>query len=178
MIIEFQGKRPRIGKNVFIAPNATVIGDVEIGDGASIWYGTVVRSEIASIIIGANTNIQDNCVLHADPDYPCRIGENVTVGHGAIIHGCTIEADCLIGMGSIVMNGVYVKTGSIVAAGSVVTEERVFGPYQMVTGIPAEVKKQLSKKEENGLGRPVTAYRMLADEYLRLHAETLIKKQS
>ncbi|MBN1635075.1 MAG: gamma carbonic anhydrase family protein [Deltaproteobacteria bacterium] len=177
MIINFFGKRPRIGKNVFIAPNATVVGDVEIGDGSSIWYGTVVRGETAPIVIGANSNIQDNCVLHADPGSPCVIGENVTVGHGAIIHGCTIEADCLIGMGAIVMNDVCVKAGSIVAAGSVVTERQEIGPCQMVKGIPAEVKKQLSEKETNWLRELVQINIKLSNKYLQMQAETSIKKQ-
>ena len=115
MIIKYKNKEPRIGKDVFIAPTATVIGDVTIADNASIWYGAVVRGDLASIAIGKNTNIQDNCTLHADKDIPLNIGSNVTVGHNAVVHGCTLEDRCLIGINAVVLNRAVVKSGTIVA---------------------------------------------------------------
>ena len=145
--MEFYGTKPKIGQNVFIAPTAVVLGDVEIGDGSSIWYGAVVRGDRAKIRIGKNTNIQDNATLHSDPSHPLVIGDHVTVGHNAVVHGCTIEDGCLIGIGSIILNDARVKTGSIVASGSVVKQRQVVGPHQLVAGAPAEVKKELTAKD-------------------------------
>lgn len=143
MIIPYEGKTPTIGKNVFIAPTAAVIGDVAIGDGASIWYGSVIRGDSAPIRIGRHTNIQDNCTLHVDADVPVQIGEAVVVGHNAVVHGCTIEDLCLIGIGAVVLNHAHIRTGSIVAAGAVVRENQVVGPRELATGIPAQIRKQL-----------------------------------
>ena len=145
--VEYHGKKPKIGKDVFIAPGAVVLGDVEIGDGSSIWYGAVVRGDESKIRIGRNTNIQDNCTLHSDPPSPLTIGDNVTVGHNAVVHGCTIEDDCLIGIASIILNDAQVKRGSIVASGSVVKQRQVVGPSHLVAGIPAEVKKKLTQED-------------------------------
>ena len=146
--VEYYGKKPKIGKDVFIAPTAVVLGDVEIGEGSSIWYGAVVRGDEAKIRIGRNTNIQDNCTLHSDPPNPLTIGDNVTVGHNAVVHGCTIEDNCLIGIGSVILNDARVKEGSIVASGSVVKERQVVGPYHLVACIPAGGKKTLTQKDE------------------------------
>ncbi|MBW2591926.1 MAG: gamma carbonic anhydrase family protein [Deltaproteobacteria bacterium] len=146
MIIAFNGKKPRIGKNVFIAPTATIIGDVEIQDNSSVWYGAVLRGDTASITVGCNTNIQDNCTIHADPGKPARIGDRVTVGHNAVVHGCTVEEDSLIGINAVVLNRARIKTGSVVAAGSVVLENQVIGPFQLAAGTPAVVKKNLPEK--------------------------------
>lgn len=145
MIFEYEGKKPKIGKDVFIAATAVIIGDVEIKDNASIWYNAVIRGDMESITIGNHTNIQDNCVVHTDYGKPAVIGSSVTVGHNAVIHGCTIEDNCLIGIGAAVLNGAAVKTGSVVAAGSIVREGQTVGPYHLVAGIPAELKKELSE---------------------------------
>ncbi|UCD91501.1 MAG: gamma carbonic anhydrase family protein [Desulfobacterales bacterium] len=145
MIFEFNGISPKIGKNVYIAKTATVIGDVKIKDGASIWYGTVLRGDMAPITVGEGTNIQDNCTVHTDYDKPAIIGNNVTIGHNAVVHGCIIENNCLIGINSVVLSNAHVKTGSVVAAGSVVKYGQIVGPYHLVAGIPALRKKTLSE---------------------------------
>jgi carbonic anhydrase/acetyltransferase-like protein (isoleucine patch superfamily) len=145
MIYDYKGMRPKIGQNVFIAPNATIIGSVEIGNNVSIWFNTVIRGDSAPIIIGNNSNIQDNCTIHVDEGKPAVIGENVTVGHNAVIHGCTVEDNCLIGIHATVLSGAHVKKGSIVGGNALVREGQTVGPYQMVTGVPALVKKEFSE---------------------------------
>ena len=120
MILSFNGKHPRIGENVFIAPTAVVIGDVEIADGASIWYGAVLRGDMDLIQVGGNTSIQDNCTrAHRLRAIPVRIGACVTVGHNVVVHGCTIEDHCLIGLGRSILTGAVIRRGSLVAAGAV-----------------------------------------------------------
>jgi carbonic anhydrase/acetyltransferase-like protein (isoleucine patch superfamily) len=143
MILEFKGRVPIIGKNVFIAPTAVIIGDVEIKDNASIWYGTVIRGDMERITIGESTNIQDNCTIHTDYDKPTVIGNHVTVGHNAVVHGCIVEDNCMIGINAVVLSGALIKTGTIVAAGSVVKHGQVVGPYHLVAGTPCEFKKVL-----------------------------------
>ncbi len=168
MILEYKGKVPKIGKDVFIAPTAVIIGDVEIGDGAGIWYGTVLRGDMSSIRIGKNTNVQDNCTVHTDFGKSAIIGEGVTVGHNAVVHGCTIEDNCLIGINSVVLNNAVVKTGSIVAAGSVVREGSVVGPGHLLTGIPAKFKKELSSEEIEALKIPALVYMELGKNHAKL----------
>jgi len=143
MILEFNGRAPIIGKNVFIAPTAVIIGDVEIKDNTSIWFGTVVRGDRAKITIGESTNIQDNCTIHPDYDKDVVIGNHVTVGHNAVVHGCIVEDNCLIGINAVVLSGARIRTASVVAAGSVVKNGQVVGPYHLVAGIPCELKKVL-----------------------------------
>jgi carbonic anhydrase/acetyltransferase-like protein (isoleucine patch superfamily) len=163
MIAEYKGKTPKIGKDVFIAPTAVIIGDVEIADGANIWYGAVLRGDMSSIRVGRNTNIQDNCTVHTDYGKSAIIGQGVTVGHNAVVHGCTVEDNCLIGISAVVLNNAVIKTGSIVAAGSVVREGQVVGPGHLVTGIPASLKKILSEEEIESLRIPAIVYTELAD---------------
>ncbi len=154
MIASYDGKVPKLGSGVFIAPTACVIGDVEIGDGTSIWYGAVVRGDCAKITIGRYTNIQDNVTLHVDAGTPLFIGDYVTVGHNAVVHGCTIGDDCIVGMGSVVLSNAHVQKGSIIASGSVVRERGVIREFCMAAGSPAEVKKELgpgiSEKNRKG----------------------------
>ena len=166
MIIEYNRIAPTIGRNVFIAPTAVVIGNVTIGDGASVWFNAVLRGDMAPITIGANTNIQDNCTVHTDFGKPAVVGRNVTVGHNAVIHGCTIDDGCLIGMGAIVLNGAHVQAMSVVAAGAVVREGSRIGPQQLVAGTPATVKKDLKDQPTDRLARPVDDYLALARSYL------------
>ncbi|MGC9325149.1 MAG: gamma carbonic anhydrase family protein [Desulfomonilia bacterium] len=146
MICEYNGVRPKIEENVFIAPTAVVIGDVEIGQGSSIWYGTVIRGDRAKIRIGRNSNIQDNCTLHTDPSSPLFIGDSVSVGHNAVIHGCTIEDSCLIGISSVILNNARILRGSVVASGSVIRENQIVGPSHLVAGVPASFKKDVTKE--------------------------------
>jgi carbonic anhydrase/acetyltransferase-like protein (isoleucine patch superfamily) len=165
MRIPYKDIYPTIAAGVFIAPTAVIIGDVEIGEGANIWYGTVLRGDLAPIRIGANTNIQDNCTIHTDLNRPAIIGPNVTVGHNAVVHGCTIEAYCLIGMNAVVLTGAHIKTGCIVGAGAVVKEEQVAGPCQLLAGIPAVVKKTFAEDILKVLDRPVVEYLELANDH-------------
>lgn len=132
-----------IDSSVFVAPGAQIVGDVTLMQEASVWYNAVLRGDINKIVVGKRSNIQDGCVLHLENDRPCIIGDDVTVGHKAILHGCTIESGCLIGMGAIVLNGAVIKKGSVVAAGAVVKENMVVEPFSLVAGIPAKFVKEL-----------------------------------
>ena len=167
MISEYRGKKPRIGRNVFIAPSATVLGDVEIGDNASIWFNAVLRGDMALIKVGENTNIQDNCTVHTDFDKPAKIGNNVTIGHNAVVHGCTVEDRCLIGINAVVLNGATIGKGSVVAAGSVVTEGQKVMPGHLVVGAPAKTKKVLQNVSDGELPVSVKDYLMLSIRYLK-----------
>jgi carbonic anhydrase/acetyltransferase-like protein (isoleucine patch superfamily) len=168
MIQAFAGKTPKIGKNVFLAKTAVVIGDVEIGDGASIWYGAVLRGDMEPIRIGANTNIQDNSTVHTDRGHPTVVGVGVTVGHNAVIHGCVIEDHCLIGISALVLSGAVIHKGSVVAAGAVVKEGQVVGPGVLMAGVPAVVKRSLTEDEQRLLRQPAVTYEKLAREHLSL----------
>ncbi len=134
-----------IDPTVFIAPGAIVLGDVQLGEDASVWYNAVIRGDCATIAIGEGTNIQDLSMVHADPGFPCVVGCRVTVGHRVILHGCTVEDDCLIGMGAILLNGVRVGKGSIVGAGAVVLEGTEVPPSSLVVGIPGRVARQVDE---------------------------------
>lgn len=171
MIMAYQGKAPRIGNNVFIAPTAAVIGDVEIADGASIWYGAVIRGDLDAIRIGADTNIQDNCTIHVDAGRPAVIGASVVVGHNAVVHGCTIEDQCLIGINAVVLNGAHIRRGSVVAAGAVVLEMQVVGPLELAAGMPARVRKQLPGDMTQTIRHDAEIYIDLAREHDKLISE-------
>lgn len=132
-----------IDPTAFIAPGAKVIGDVTVGRESSIWYNSVVRGDLAPVYIGDQTNIQDLAVLHVDEGVPCKVGSRVGVGHRAILHGCTVDEDCLIGMGAILLNGVRVGTGSVVGAGALLTEGTEIPPYSVVLGFPARVVREV-----------------------------------
>lgn len=166
MIIPFNGKHPVISPDAFIAPTATIIGDVTIAAGASIWYGTVLRGDLAAIRIGANTNVQDNATVHVDFNTPATIGDDVVIGHNAVVHGCTIENKCLVGLGSVVLNRAHLKSGSMVAAGSVVKQGQIVGPHQLVAGIPAVVKKELSADNLGAIEMPVQGYLRLSKMHM------------
>lgn len=146
MIIPFRGITPVIGRNVYIAPTAVIIGDVKIGDDSSIWFGTVVRGDVNSIVIGARTNVQDNSTLHVVTDaFPLIIGDEVTVGHNVVLHGCTVEDRCLVGIGAVILDGAKIGTGSVVAAGSVVTQGTEVPDHSLVRGVPGKVVENLGK---------------------------------
>lgn len=147
MIMELNGKRPETEKVSFIAENATIIGDVKLEEGTTVWYGAVIRGDGDSIRIGKNTNIQDNTVVHVDPDNPVSIGEGVTIGHSCIIHGCTIGDNCLIGMGSIIMNGAKIGDNCLVGAGALITENKEFPSGSKIIGSPAKMKSEVTEKD-------------------------------
>ena len=133
------GERPRIHPTAFIAPTASVMGDVTLGPDASVWYGTVLRGDMAPIVVGAESNLQDGTVVHVDEGVPCIVGERVGVGHRAILHGCVVEPNCLIGMGSTLLNGVVIGEGSVVAAGAVIPERMRVPPGSLVMGVPGRI---------------------------------------
>jgi len=166
MIMAFQGRMPKIGRRVYIAPTAMIIGDVEIADGASIWFGAVLRGDMASIRVGSDTNIQDNCTVHVDYNKPAIIGDRVTVGHNAVIHGCTIEEECLIGINAVVLNDAQIRTGSVVAAAAVVREGQVVGPHHLVAGTPAVLKREIPETAMERITQPVQNYLDNMQKYL------------
>ena len=161
------GKTPMLGKGVFVAENAAIIGDVVIGDESSIWYATTVRGDVMPIRIGARTSIQDNTVIHVTSDFSgTEIGDDCTIGHSAIIHACTVESFCLIGMGSILLDGARIGTGSLVGAGALVTPGTNIPPGSLVIGSPAKVKRPLDEKEREQIRYGAAHYVELARAYL------------
>jgi carbonic anhydrase/acetyltransferase-like protein (isoleucine patch superfamily) len=151
LLIPFGDAMPTIEPTAWVAPNATLVGDVGIGADASVFYGAVLRGDVDAIRIGAGSNIQDNVTMHTDSGLTMSVGAGVSVGHGAILHGCTIEDDCLVGMGATVLNGAVVGAGSLVAAGAVVLERASVPPGSLVAGVPAKVIRPLSDDERAGL---------------------------
>ena len=148
MIRAYRGVVPKIAASAYIDQSAQVIGDVVVGERSSIWPNVTARGDVNSIRIGDETNIQDNCVLHCDAGlYPLNIGNRVTVGHLAMLHGCTIEDDCLIGIGAVVLNGAKIGSGTVIAAGAVVPEGAEVPPLSMVMGVPAKVKRSITDEE-------------------------------
>lgn len=148
MIIRpWKDKAPRIAPTARLAENVTVIGDVELAENSSIWYGTVVRGDVSPIVIGEGSNVQDNCVLHNTFDVPLVLGKNVTVGHGAILHSCTVEDGALIGMGATVLDRVVIGAGSIVGAGALVPPGKIIPPGSLVMGVPGKVVRSLTEEE-------------------------------
>lgn len=147
----FLRQQPRLGKNVFIAKNATVIGDVTLGAHSSVWYGAVLRGDINRIVVGHHTNVQDNAVLHLADDFPCRLGNWVTVGHGAIVHACTVGDEVLVGMGAVILDGAVIGKQSLIGAKALVTQGTRIPPGSLVLGAPAKVVRQLTAKERAGL---------------------------
>lgn len=139
IVLAVGDRRPSIHETAYVAPGAVVAGDVELASGVSVWFSSVVRSEEAPIRIGADTNLQDGTVVHADPAFPTTVGERVTVGHRAVLHGCTVEDDVLIGMGAIVLNGATIGRGAVVGAGAVVREGTEVPPMSLAVGVPAKI---------------------------------------
>jgi carbonic anhydrase/acetyltransferase-like protein (isoleucine patch superfamily) len=157
-IYELDGKAPSLRQGAWVADSAQVIGDVELGDNASVWFGSVVRGDCESIAIGANTNIQDMAVLHADPGKPLNIGVNVTIGHQAMLHGCTVGDNSLIGIQAVVLNGARIGRNCIVGAGSVVTENKEFPDNSLIVGSPAKVVRTVDEAAIQGLARNADHY--------------------
>lgn len=158
LIIPFNGKSPTIADDAFVAPTAVLIGDVTIKSRASIWFGVVLRGDVASIQVGSGSNVQDNTVVHVDQDAPTTIGESVTIGHGAIVHGCAIANGCQVGMGAIVLSHAVVDEGSMIAAGAVVPEGTNVPPNSVVMGVPGRVRRDVSTAERNALLERAAAY--------------------
>ena len=152
------GGSPQVAEDAWVAPGAHVVGDVTLHPGASVWYGAVVRADNAPIVIGRDSNLQDNVSAHVDPAFPLTVGERVSVGHNAVLHGCTIEDDVLIGMSATILNGARIGTGSLVAAGAVVTQGADIPPRSLVAGVPAKVRRELTDDELRGIAQNAAVY--------------------
>ncbi len=163
--LSYGDERPEVAESAFVAPGAHVIGAVFLGEKSSVWYGAVLRGETESITVGARTNIQDGCVLHADPGYPANIGEGCVVGHKAVVHGCEIGNGCLIGINATVLNGAKIGEGSIVAAGAVVPEGREFPARSLIVGVPAQQASDVTEEQAQDIARGVQSYVERAAEH-------------
>ncbi|WP_403025672.1 gamma carbonic anhydrase family protein [Salinibacterium sp. GXW1014] len=169
LIVPIDGVSPTVAATAWVAPNATLIGRVTLHEQSSVFYGTVLRADVDTITLGAGSNLQDNVTVHCDAGVPASIGAGVSVGHAAMLHGCTIEDDCLIGMSATVLNGAVIGKGSLVAAGAVVLEGTVIPPGSLVAGVPAKVRRELSADEQAGLRENGVRY----VGYKELHREAL-----
>jgi carbonic anhydrase/acetyltransferase-like protein (isoleucine patch superfamily) len=165
---EFLLRRPRIASSAFIAPTATLLGDVTVGEQASIWYGAVLRGDINRIVVGDRSNVQDGSVLHLSAEHGCLIGNDVTVGHMAMLHACTIGNEVLIGMGAIILDGVEIGDRCIIGAGALVTQNKKIPPGSMVMGSPAKVVRELSAEEQDSIASWAARYVVLIPHYLDL----------
>ena len=154
-------------KEQFIAPNATVVGEVELGEGVTVWYQAVVRGDSNTIKIGSNTNIQDGTIIHVDHDAPVEVAENMTIGHQCLLHGCTIEKGALIGMGSTILNHAVIGENSLIGAGSLVTEGKVIPPNVLAFGRPAKVIRPLTEEEIEKNRKNIQHYVDLGEKYLK-----------
>ena len=162
LIVEFAGRTPSLAESAWAAPTATLIGDVVVGTDSSVFYGAVLRGDSDRIRVGSGSNVQDNVAMHVDAGRPLTIGSGVSIGHGAVVHGCTVEDDCLIGMGATVLNGAVIGSGSLVAAGAVVLEGTVVPPRSLVAGVPAKVRRELTEDEVAGVRANAAHYVELA----------------
>jgi carbonic anhydrase/acetyltransferase-like protein (isoleucine patch superfamily) len=169
LIVTFGGHTPAVDVTAFVAPNATLIGRVTLAANSSVFYGSVLRGDTDSITIGEGSNVQDNVSMHTDSGLQLVVGSGVSIGHGAVVHGCVIEDDCLIGMGATILNRAVIGTGSLVAAGAVVLEDSVIPPGSLVAGVPAKVRRQLTADEREGVKANAEHYLVLA----RAHRATL-----
>jgi carbonic anhydrase/acetyltransferase-like protein (isoleucine patch superfamily) len=163
LILPYDGRRPSFGAEVFAAPGASIVGDVELGAGVSIWYSAVVRGDVNRIAIGADSNVQDGAVLHGTlGEWPVAIGARVSIGHHATVHGCVLDDDVLIGIGARVLDGAHVGAFSLVAAGALVREGARIPPRSLVVGVPGVVKRELTERELEIVRRTPPRYRELA----------------
>lgn len=165
-LVEFAGASPTIGKDVWLAPTAVLIGDVRVGDRATIWFGAVLRGDFSRIEVGEQSSIQDNAVLHCAPDLPTVVGRGVTVGHGALLEGCTVEDGAFVGMGAIVLQYARLGAGAMLAAGGVLSERRAISPGVLAAGVPASEKKPLSGSAQRWTEIAMTDYQVLRRRYL------------
>jgi carbonic anhydrase/acetyltransferase-like protein (isoleucine patch superfamily) len=166
MIRSYRGRLPRIAASAYIDPDAVVIGDVTIGENSSVWPCTVIRGDVHWIRIGARTNIQDGCILHVMRDeYPLQLGDAVTVGHGVILHGCTIESRVLVGMGAVIINGAKIGAGSIIAAGTLVPEGTVVPPGSLFMGHPGKFRRALTPEDQASIDGYAQRYVEYSETY-------------
>jgi carbonic anhydrase/acetyltransferase-like protein (isoleucine patch superfamily) len=174
MLVELDGVTPTIGRDVWLAPTAVLIGDVRIGDRANVWFGAVLRGDISHIELGEECSVQDNAVLHCAKDLPTVIGSRVTIGHGALLEGCVIEDGALVGSGAIVLQRARVGAGAMLAAGAVLSERRTVAPGMLAAGVPAREKKALDGSAEHWLRTAADDYQHLRQRYLATSVATAI----
>jgi len=167
MIYTLDGTTPKIADGVFLAPNSSVIGNVEIAENASVWFGVVIRGDNDPMRIGEGTNIQDNSVLHSDPGFPLIIGRDCTIGHSAIVHGCTIGDGTLIGMGATILNGAVIGKSCLVGAGALVTENMQIPDKSLVVGAPARVRRELTKEQIEGIRENALHYQANSTRFIQ-----------
>jgi gamma-carbonic anhydrase len=166
---KFLRKGPALGTGVYIAPGATVLGEVTLGDYSSVWFGAVLRGDINRIVVGSRSNIQDNAILHLADDFPCVLGNHVSVGHAAVVHACTVEDEVLVGIGSIILDGAVIGMQSIVGAGALVPPGMKVPSGSLVLGAPAKVARQLTPQEKGEI-------KALAEKYVKVAAYYLAKR--
>ena len=169
LLVTIKGRRPQLHAESWVAPNATLIGQVSLAARSSVWYSATLRAEAEPIEIGFGSNIQDGVTVHVDPEFPAAIGAGVSVGHNAVLHGCTVEDDVLIGMGAIVLNGAVIGTGSLVAAGAVVPQGMIVPPKSLVAGVPGRIRRQLSDAEVTHNRHNAVVYQRL----IEVHRDTV-----
>ena len=166
MIKNLQGIKPNIHEDTFIAENAAVIGDVNIGEGTSIWYNAVLRGDIENITVGKYSNIQDNAMVHTETNIPTKLGDYTVVGHNAVVHGCTIGNNCLIGMGAIILNKAVIGDNCIIGAGAVVTEGKEIPANSLVIGVPGKVVRQVTEEEIQSVKANAIRYNELYKKHI------------
>jgi carbonic anhydrase/acetyltransferase-like protein (isoleucine patch superfamily) len=164
--ITINDKAPAVADTAWVATGVTLVGDVSVLDFASVWFACVLRADRERIVIGTGSNIQDGCVVHADPGFPAIVGAGVSVGHRAILHGCTVDDNVLIGMGAIVLNGAHIGRGSLVAAGTVVLQGTDVPPNSLVAGVPGIVRRETTDEERRGIAGTARSYRDLMASYV------------
>jgi carbonic anhydrase/acetyltransferase-like protein (isoleucine patch superfamily) len=163
------GRSPKVDPAAFTAPTCVVVGDVTLAAGSSVWYQAVLRADCGPVVIGADSNIQDNCTVHVDPGFPVTVGDRVSVGHNAVLHGCTVEDDVLVGMGATILNGAHIGAGSLVAAQALVPQGMRVPPGSLVAGVPAKVRRELTREELEGIRLNAAVYVDLAKEHRAAH---------
>lgn len=166
MIHQFEGQIPNVHKNTFIASSADIIGNVSLGEFSNIWFGAVLRGDMDFLSVGSYTNIQDNCTIHNDENFPVDIGDYVTIGHNSIIHGCKISSNTLIGMGSTILNGAEIGEYSIIGAGSLVTQGKKIPSGVLCMGVPAKVIRELTTEEKESIKKSAQHYVLLSMKYI------------
>ncbi|MCZ7413016.1 MULTISPECIES: gamma carbonic anhydrase family protein [unclassified Streptomyces] len=159
------GREPRVDPEAYAAPTSVVVGDVTVAAGASVWYGAVLRGDMGAIVLGPESNVQDNCTVHVDPGFDVSVGARVSVGHNAVLHGCTVGDDVLVGMGATVLNGAVIGAGSLVAAQALVPQGMRVPPGSLVAGVPAKVRRELTEEEREHIRLNAAAYRDLAAQH-------------
>lgn len=157
-LLPYKDKFPQVPDSAFVAPGAYLVGAVTLGENASVWYNAVLRGDTEPVSIGSSTNVQDGCVLHADPGYPAVIGDDCVIGHRAVVHGCEVGNGCLVGMGATILNGAKIGEGSIVGAGALVPEGKEFPPRSLIIGAPARRAKEVTEEQIKEIARGAETY--------------------